>query len=40
LDSNDVAAYKNRGNAYKSQGKLSRAKADFAKVAQLKKTGH
>ena len=40
LDPNYVKAYNNRGNAYKIQGKLDKAEADFAKGAELKKAGH
>jgi hypothetical protein len=35
----DASAYSNRGVTYKSQGKLDKAEADFAKADRLEKSG-
>jgi Flp pilus assembly protein TadD len=40
LKPDDSDSYNGRGNAYKGQGKLDKAKADFAKGAELQKVGH
>jgi tetratricopeptide (TPR) repeat protein len=39
LNPGAAEAYENRGLAYKSQGKLREAKADFAKAERLRKDG-
>ena len=39
LNPNFAMAYKNRGDAYKIQGELDKAKADFAKAEELGRAG-